>query len=124
VFAILAQTMRSIFLGVLFFLIGISVFPQTKSKIVPSDPPDANPQYFPEGTFGDSSETGYFRSFTARWYSKRLRVMAEPSLTLATKDETLVAYRFLWLRTFHHPVGIHLTLRPDGSGSIIAKITS
>jgi hypothetical protein len=84
-------------------------------------PPDSNPQYFPKGIFGDSSDSGDFKE---RWYSSYLRVMAEPSLSDVTKFNSPSAYRFLWLRTFHHPIAIRLTIRLDGTGSIIGKTTS
>src|SRR3984957_20761622 len=50
--------------------------------------------------------------------------MREPSISAASKDESLVAYRFLWLRTFHHPIAIRLTIRRDGNASMIAKMTN
>lgn len=110
--------------------IGVSARSQTKirsktttSRMVP-DPPDTNPQYFPVGTFRDSSESGSFNNFTARWYSTHLRAMTEPSLSEASKDKTRVAYRFLWLRTRNHPIAIRLTIRPDGTGFLTGKMAS
>jgi hypothetical protein len=110
--------------------IGVSAHPQTKNRSKTTtldaapDPPDANPQYFPKDTFHDSIESGSFKNFTARWYSKHLRAMNEPSLSVDSKDKTLVAYRFLWLRTFHHPIAIRLTIRSDGTGLLTGKMTS
>lgn len=41
------------------------------------------------------------------WYSKRLRDLKEsPLLSLTDEDET---YRFLWLRSFHNPIAIHIS---------------
>ncbi len=120
-------------LTVLCLVVGISAaagWSQTKKQpktTVPSilnNPPDANPQYFPKGIFGDSSDSGPFKDFSARWYSAYLRAMDEPSLLAASKDRSLVAYRFLWLRTFHHPIAIRLTIRADGTGSLTGKVTS
>lgn len=117
-------------IGCLVLCIGIPVGSQTKARsktTLPNvllNPPDANPQYFPEGTFRDSSEKGNFNNFKARSYSIYLRVMSEPSLSEASKYKALVAYRFLWLRTFHHPIAIRLTIRLDGTGFLTAKTTS
>ena len=46
--------------------------------------------------------SGPFRN----WYSRHLEAMNElPLATLLNEDES---YRFLWLRSFHHPVAIHV----------------
>lgn len=50
--------------------------------------------------------------------------MHEPSFSEGSKDASLIAYRFLWLRSFHNPIAIRLTIRPDGTGSLVAKVTS
>jgi hypothetical protein len=42
-----------------------------------------------------------------QWYGKFLRSMGEASL-LDTKNEKDEVYRFLWLRTFHHPIAVRL----------------
>jgi hypothetical protein len=34
------------------------------------------------------------------------------------------SYRFLWLRTFHHPIAIRLDVKADGSSVLTTKITS
>jgi hypothetical protein len=114
-----------------FFGTCISVgWPQTakdpKTGIPPilRNPPDANPQYFPEGIFDDSSDSGSFKDFKARWYSTYLRAMHEPSLLEESKDGSLTAYRFLWLRTFRHPIAVRLMVRVDGTGSLSGKVTS
>ena len=112
------------------FVLSISLPSRTKTQSktaaprVVSYPSDVNPQYFPGGTFSDSSETDGAKDFTARWYSKHLRAMSEPSLSDASKGKTLVTYRFLWLRTFHHPIAIRLSIRPDGTGLLIGKMMS
>ncbi len=53
-----------------------------------------------------------------------MRMRLTPSLSEASKDKTLVAYGFLWLRTFHHPIAIRLTIRPDRAGTLTGKVTS
>lgn len=82
---------------------------------------DANPQYFPKGILNDVAGADEFK---AGWYGTPLRAMSEPSLFELSKDKRVIAYRFLWLRTFHHPVAIRLTIRPPGTGSLIVKVTT
>lgn len=73
-------------------------------------------QYFP---------TGSLDSFKVNWYSKHLKAMHEPSLyELSRQDPNAEVYRFLWLRTFHHPIAIRLVVRKNGSGWINARMTS
>ena len=106
------------------FAVGHSAWSQSKSSTIPRDPPDTHPQYFPEGIFHDSSESGWFQGFKERWYAKELRSMREPSLSEASKDNSLVAYRFLWFRTFHNPIAIRLIIHLDGTGSLTGKMTN
>jgi hypothetical protein len=104
--------------------VGHSAWSQSKSKAVLRDPPDTHPQYFPEGIFHDSSESGWFQGFKERWYAKHLRSMREPSLSEASTDNSLIAYRFLWLRTFHSPIAIRLIIHVDGTGTLTGKMTN
>ena len=97
----------------------VAARPQTKP--FSTDPPDTHPQYFPKDSFANDPDSS---DFEARWYAKHLRAMAEPSLLDASKDRTVVAYRFLWLRTFHHPIAVRLTIRPDGTASLVGKETT
>lgn len=41
------------------------------------------------------------------WYGKHLKAMNEPSL-ITRRKEGVEIYRFLWLRTFHHPIAIRV----------------
>lgn len=60
--------------------------------------------------------------FQREWYSKHLMVMAEMTLPEGPGE----TYRFLWLRSFHHPIAVRLVciekaceltgLRTDGKG--------
>lgn len=43
----------------------------------------------------------------AGWYGKHLKAMNEKSL-LDTSDENAEIYRFLWLRSFHHPIFVRI----------------
>ncbi len=69
---------------------------------------------------------GLFDNFTVQWYSKHLKTMKEPSLWRISKESKTKneVYRFLWLRTFHHPVAVCLTVEQDGTGKLIGKMTS
>jgi hypothetical protein len=78
-------------------------------------PPDENPQYFPTGVFSDNPESA---EFSARWYAKHLRAMKEKSFLGAVANKDFLGYRFLWLRTFHHPISVRLQIRRDGSGQL------
>ncbi|HEV2224437.1 MAG TPA: hypothetical protein VGR84_15700 [Candidatus Acidoferrales bacterium] len=82
----------------------------------------AQSQYFPKGTFAKEGDDG---TFLVTWYSRQLKGLEEPSLwTLSRNDKHAVVYRFLWLRTFHHPVAIRLVIAPDGAGELITKVSS
>ncbi len=72
-------------------------------------------QYFPPDAFD---------STTAELYSKYLRALTEPSLReLSQKDPSAEVYRFLWLRAFHRPIAVRLTVTGSG-GRVISKMTS
>lgn len=61
-------------------------------------------RYFPAGIFsGDDSQN----DFRTDWYSEHLTAMNEPSL-LFPDDSQQESYRFLWLRSFHHPVAVRI----------------
>lgn len=46
------------------------------------------------------------RLFSAEWYSNELRAMNEPSLL--SFDPSSEVYRFLWLRSFNHPISVRV----------------
>ena len=77
--------------------------------------------YFPAGALSgyDQSDKG-----RARWYSAQLKALDEPSLLETSKDPALQSYRFVWLRTFHHPVAVRLEVMGDGTGRLTVKIAS
>lgn len=70
--------------------------------------------YFAEGSLGAKSADA--EQFRNAWYSKHLRAMAEPVLVPRSGQKN---YRFLWLRTFHHPVAVRVT-NSDGMSQLIA----
>ena len=62
------------------------------------------PLYFPRGAFDPKPER---EKFILEWYTSHLRAMGEPTL-LYTPDSSSERYRFLWLRSFHPPVAVHV----------------
>lgn len=77
--------------------------------------------FFPRQVFSENSQAD---QFAADWYSAELRILQEPSLLQMTKTPAAESYRFLWLRTFHHPVAIRLDLRSDGTGILTTKVAN
>jgi hypothetical protein len=73
----------------------------------------------PQIFFPDSANQN---QFTVEWYSQHLIALEEPSLFEASKDKTLHCYRFLWLRTFDHPIALRLIVDPEGTGLIYVKV--
>ncbi|MGD9631118.1 MAG: hypothetical protein AB7V18_17920 [Pyrinomonadaceae bacterium] len=61
--------------------------------------------YFPEKAF-DDGWSGADGSFD-EWYGKHLRAMEEPSL-LDVENPDTETYRFLWLRSFNHPISVRV----------------
>ncbi len=66
-------------------------------------------QYFPAGTFTTAKSYAGEDAFMQQWYGEQLCAMTEAPLAHLPADET---YRFLWLRSFHHPVSVRI----DASG--------
>lgn len=64
--------------------------------------------YFPERVF-DDGWSGADGSFDT-WYGKHLAAMGESSLLDIDNADT-ETYRFLWLRSFHHPISIRIERR-------------
>jgi hypothetical protein len=78
-------------------------------------------KYFPDRAFSSNSRNDQFASV---WYSRDLRTLEEPSLLEMAKSQTKESYRFLWLRTFHHPVSVRLEVNADGAATVTTKIAS
>jgi enterochelin esterase family protein len=76
--------------------------PNLSSKPLSSNVPE---YYFPAGSLDPSDS--HSDEFRCNWYSKHLHAMQEPSLS-RDKAEADVVYRFLWLRTFHHPISVRI----------------
>jgi hypothetical protein len=69
--------------------------------------------YFPPGVFSTNEWRDQFRR---DWYSKHLEAMHEASFYFPDSSEE-ESYRFLWLRSFHHPVAVRV--RSSGGGLLI-----
>jgi hypothetical protein len=81
----------------------------------------AQDNFFPKGTLSDIDRVDKMK---ARWFRNQLKGLDEPSLLEETKNSSLESYRFLWLRTFHHPVAVRLDIMADGSGTLTIKMAS
>jgi hypothetical protein len=79
----------------------------------------AQGQYFPNSSFSSSGD-----EFKSHWYSSQLHALREPSLFVLTKTPSSECYRFLWLRTFNHPIAIRLDPKSDGTGILTVKVAS
>ncbi|HMJ07490.1 MAG TPA: hypothetical protein VK468_00700, partial [Pyrinomonadaceae bacterium] len=73
--------------------------------------------YFPVGAFNEGWE--HSDSGANNWYGRFLKVMGEKPLLRSSNDDADEVYRFLWLRTFHHPVSVRIE-RSRSSFRIIA----
>lgn len=80
----------------------------------------AQVKYFPEEAAGGDPRLDKF----VDWYSVQLTALKEPSLLEMANTPSSESYRFLWLRTFHHPIAIRLDVKADGSSVLTTKITS
>jgi hypothetical protein len=82
----------------------------------------SNVEYFPAGSLG---ETPRLHQFMADWYSKHLAAMQEPSIWQISRQKPAdEVYRFLYLRSFHHPISVRIAVASDGTGLLISKETN
>lgn len=81
----------------------------------------AQGQYFPTRSLGASSREDELKR---AWYSAQLSALQEPSLLALRKIPSSESYRFLWLRTFNHPIAIRLDPKADGTSVLTTKIAS
>jgi hypothetical protein len=81
----------------------------------------AQVKYFPAGSLAADSKSN---EFVSNWYSGQLAALEEPSLWESSKTQKIESYRFLWLRTFHHPVAIRMVVNADGTSRLTKKISS
>jgi hypothetical protein len=62
--------------------------------------------------------------FPPNWYEGDLKALNEPSLWESSKTQKAQSFRFLWLRSFQHPLAIRIIVRSDGTSLLIRKMTS
>ncbi len=86
-------------------LLGVLYLPFAPAKACP-DRPVAD-CYFPKPT--ESRDGGI--DFRRHWYAQHLAAMGETSLHDGSDAK---AWRFLWLRTFHHPVAVRVESSREG----------
>jgi hypothetical protein len=82
-------------------------------------PVDDKPRYFPVGVFSGDKANDDFRD---RWYANQLRALKEPSLSTNASAGAETIYRFTWLRSFHHPVAVRITVHANGTGTLTSKM--
>jgi hypothetical protein len=79
-------------------------------------------EYFPPGILDKNPQ---FDELKVNLYSKHLKALHEPSLwELSRQDPNAEAYRFLWLRSFNHPIAVRLMVRTNGSGWMNSRMTT
>jgi hypothetical protein len=87
-----------------------------------STEPKKRPAYFPASA--PDSKDGV-SEYCQRWYSRHLLAMQEPAVFGWNKQpgnaETEV-FRFLWLRSFHHPVAVRVQKEADGTIRLVTKM--
>jgi hypothetical protein len=76
--------------------------------------------FFPPQAFSEDEGLNLRRD---RRYSRHLTAMQESSLWARAEDKKLHIYRFLWLRAFHRPIAVRLTINHIGEGQLIVRIT-
>jgi len=75
--------------------------------------------------FPSVTQAKYFPpDFPDKWYAKHLSALKESSLWESSKAQKTQSYRFLWLRTFHHPIAIRIDVNVDGTSLLTTKMTS
>ena len=92
---------------ILILLLTTFEVPAFDGQINPCPSRSSSEYFFPKSAF--STGEGQDDQFTRTWYTKHLKAMSEPSLScgLVNGEDT---YRFIWLRTFHHPIAVKITL--------------
>ena len=77
--------------------------------------------YFPKLTLESRPDMD---NFVTGYYSAQLKALEEPSLFELAKIPAAQSYRFLWLRSFDHPIAVRLDIKADGTGVLTTKMTS
>ncbi len=74
-------------------------------------------RYFPCSKFpkdGDFDEL----YMVGPWYSKHIEALGEAPLWNRKISDPQQAYRFTWLRSFHHPISVRIELLDNGTGNV------
>jgi hypothetical protein len=58
------------------------------------------------------------------WYTSQLQALREKSFLSLARTKSAESYRFLWLRTFNHPVVVRLDVKADGTSTLTKKVGS
>jgi hypothetical protein len=74
--------------------------------------------YFPPLAFSDRPD---LHAFIENWYASHLQALGEAAIYHPTSKRHSEVYRFLWLRTFHHPLIFRLDVAPDLTGIVSYK---
>ena len=90
-------------------------FPGLSRKI--SEIKRGKSDYFPKNLFGNEFSP---KDSQAGWYMNQLKAMGEKSLLAASNDGRQI-YRFLWLRSFHHPIFIRIEHRSQYEFELFTK---
>jgi len=98
---------------IVFFTVAFAVL------FAPAQVPPPSIKYFPDSSLDVRPD-----HFKSDWYSAQLSALQEPSLYQMIKSANAESYRFLWLRTFHHPVAVRIDVNPDGTSLLTAKMAS
>jgi len=81
----------------------------------------ANRVYFPSVSLDEDSHSSDVKK---KWYSEALRALDEPSLASEPAGSASnESYRFLWLRSFHHPIAIRIDINNDGTSRLTTKVS-
>ncbi len=79
-------------------------------------------EYFRPGSLGRTAREHQLR---AEWYTPQLAALGENSLwALSREQPDQRVLRFLWLRTFHHPICVRVSVGSDGTGALRVKETN
>ncbi|GGH02325.1 hypothetical protein [Silvibacterium dinghuense] len=81
----------------------------------------AQTRMFPAGALDTRNDLDVFRN---QWYSRALQALHEPSLSSEAKDQRVESYRFLWLRSFNHPVSVRIYRNDKKQWMLTLKIAS
>lgn len=84
---------------------------------VPAPKPGSQTHYFP---FRALSYNEWSSQFLNGWYSRQLKAMNELPLSALEKEDE--SYRFLWLRSFHKPVVIHVGRTGDRHFMVVKRL--